>query len=77
MGSRIARALIVAALAALLGGSSASAAPTVTFYRSMGFSGSAGLYAYGLDYDPSDNTILVGDYWNYKVQRYSIKGALA
>jgi len=74
MGGRVVRALLVAALLGLLGASSASASPTVTFYKSIGFSGPAGLYAYGLDYDPSDNTILVGDFWNYRVQRYSITG---
>ena len=40
----------------------------------VGFSGPAGLYAYGMEWDASDNTILVGDYWNYRVQRFSITG---
>ena len=39
----------------------------VSFYKSIGFSGPAGLYAYGMDWDSTDNTILVGDYWNYRV----------
>ena len=74
MSTKALKVLILAALAALLQVSSAAAAPTVTFYKSIGFSGPAGVYAYGMEYDPSDNTILVGDYWNYRVQRYSITG---
>ena len=47
-----------------------------TFYKSVGFNGPAGLYAYGMDWDPTDNTILVGDYWNYRVWRYTTSGTL-
>jgi hypothetical protein len=36
----------------------------VSFQKAIGFSGPAGLYAYGMDWDSTDNTILVGDYWN-------------
>ncbi len=54
--------------------SSAQATATVTYVGSYGFAGPAGLYAYGLDYDQSDNTILVGDYWNYRVQRFTAAG---
>ena len=57
-----------------------------------GFSGPAGIYAYGMDWDPTvenapatgaynptdgtgaQGSILVGDYWNYKVQRFSVNG---
>jgi tripartite motif-containing protein 71 len=46
----------------------------VQFQKAIGFSGSAGLYAYGMDWDPTDNTILVGDYWNYRVWRYTTDG---
>ncbi len=46
-----------------------------TFYKSIGFSGPAGIYAYGMDWDSSDNSILVGDYWNYRVQRFSTSGS--
>ena len=61
-------------IAALTMVSSASGSATVTFHQSYGFSGPAGLYAYGMEWDPSDNSILVGDYWNYRVQRFSITG---
>jgi sugar lactone lactonase YvrE len=45
-----------------------------TFVKSIGFNGPAGLYAYGMDFDPTDNTILVADYWNYRVWRYTTAG---
>ena len=32
------------------------------------------MFPYGTAYDPTDNTILVGDYWNYRIQRYSNTG---
>ena len=67
-------ALAVAVMGLTLA-SAAGAAPTVTFQKSYGFSGPAGLYAYGMEWDASDNTILVGDYWNYRVQRFSATGA--
>jgi hypothetical protein len=47
-----------------------------TYSGVYGFSGSAGLYAYGMDWDSTDNTILVGDYWNYRVWRYDTNGNL-
>jgi hypothetical protein len=67
-------AVALAVGAACIGVSSAQATATVTYRASYGFSGPAGLYAYGLDFDPSDNTILVGDYWNYRVQRFTTAG---
>jgi hypothetical protein len=71
------RAPLAALAVAMMGltlASAAGAAPTVTFQKSYGFSGPAGIYAYGMEWDASDNTILVGDYWNYRVQRFSATG---
>ena len=71
------RAPLAALAVAVMGltlASAAGAAPTVSFQQSYGFSGPAGLYAYGMEWDASDNTILVGDYWNYRVQRFSATG---
>jgi hypothetical protein len=56
------------AVASGLAPSSASAA---TLVKTIGFPGPAGLYAYGMDWDKSDNTILVADSWTYRVKRYS------
>ncbi|HYW29745.1 MAG TPA: NHL repeat-containing protein [Gaiellales bacterium] len=68
---RTSLAMAVLAVAAGLAPSGASAA---TLVKTIGFPGPAGLYAYGMDWDASDNTILVGDYWNYRVKRYTTSG---
>jgi DNA-binding beta-propeller fold protein YncE len=48
-----------------------------SYVKSIGFNGPAGLYAYGMGYDRTDNTLLVADYWNYRVWRYNTDGTLA
>jgi DNA-binding beta-propeller fold protein YncE len=45
-----------------------------THVETFGFSGPAGNYAYGGDWDPSTDTVLWGDYWNYRVKRYTRSG---
>jgi tripartite motif-containing protein 71 len=47
---------------------------TARYDTSFGFSGPAKLYAYGMDWDSTDNSILVGDYWNYQVKRFTSDG---
>ena len=44
------------------------------FEKQLGYNGPAGLYAYGMAYDATTNTVLVGDYWNSRWQRYSTTG---
>ncbi len=44
-----------------------------TFERTIGGPGHAGLYAWGMA-TMRDGTILVGDYWNYRVLRYNPDG---
>ena len=68
---RLLAAMGALAAMAVIAPSSASAASLV---KSFGFPGPAGLYAYGMDWDKSDNTILVSDYWNYRVKRYTTDG---
>jgi len=73
----IARLSVAAiALVATVVGSSpvASGASIASYDETFGFKGPAGNYAYGGDWDPTTNTILWGDYWNYRVKRYSIGG---
>jgi DNA-binding beta-propeller fold protein YncE len=48
--------------------------PIARYSETFGFSGPAGNYPYGGDWDPSTNTILWGDYWNYRVKRYTTTG---
>jgi len=40
-----------------------------------GFSGPAGTYPYGLEHDASSDTLLVADYWNNRVKRFSSDGS--
>jgi tripartite motif-containing protein 71 len=49
-------------------------AGSVTHAGTFGYSGPAGLYAYGMTWDPTNNTVIVGDYWNYRVHRFSATG---
>jgi DNA-binding beta-propeller fold protein YncE len=41
------------------------------FMRAIGGRGAAGLYAWGMAYNPVSNEILAGDYLNYEIRRYS------
>lgn len=41
------------------------------YVRSIGGRGEAGVYAWGIQYNPVSDEILVGDYWNYVIRRYS------
>jgi DNA-binding beta-propeller fold protein YncE len=78
--SRSASALRIALLVTLVAGTlvagsaPASGAPIAAYDETFGFKGPAGNYAYGGDWDPTTNTILWGDYWNYRVKRYTIDG---
>src|SRR5438093_8760365 len=40
------------------------------FVRSIGGRGEAGVYPWGMEYNPVTDEILVGDYWNFKIRRY-------
>ena len=55
-----------------------SGPPPVTdpgkYVSAFGFRGHAGQYPYGMDYDATDNTVLVADIWNYRVLRYTTSG---
>lgn len=63
-------ALAVAGLTA----SPAAAALTLTPVRTIGGPGHAELYGWGLD-TFSDGSVLVGDYWNFRIAHYSMGGA--
>jgi sugar lactone lactonase YvrE len=72
-GRRLRALAAVTGLAAVATMAPASAS-AATLVKTIGFPGPAGLYAYGMDWDKSDNTILVADYWNYRVKRYTTSG---
>jgi DNA-binding beta-propeller fold protein YncE len=42
--------------------------------RSMGGSGEPGVYAWGIQYNPVSNEMLVGDYLNFQIRRYDLNG---
>ncbi|MEY2474326.1 MAG: tripartite motif-containing protein 71 [Actinomycetota bacterium] len=47
---------------------------TFGYKTTYGFSGPAGMYPYGMAWDKTDNTMLVADFWNYRVKRYDVNG---
>ena len=69
----------VALLMALSGlvalGEPASAAVKMTWVRTIGGPGHAGLYGWGAG-TMSDGSVLISDYWNLRVQRFSADGQL-
>ncbi len=46
-----------------------------TYSATYGFADTKSVFPYGMAYDTSDNTVLVGDYWNFRIQRYTADGA--
>src|ERR1700754_731386 len=69
-------AALVVALSMLTGGTPpASAATTMTWVRTIGGPGHAGLYGWGAG-TMSDGSVLISDYWNLRVQRFSADGQL-
>jgi sugar lactone lactonase YvrE len=46
------------------------------FVKSISGHGEAGVYAWGIQYDPVSHEMLVGDYWNYQIRRYDLQGHL-
>lgn len=76
----LAGALVVPGLTVVLAtGPAAHAADTVSLVplRQIGQPGHAGLYGWGVAYDPTDDTVLVGDYWNFRIARYNTDGTPA
>ena len=51
-----------------------SSPPPATYKATFGFPGPAGQYPYGMAWDKTDNTMLVADFWNYRVKRYDANG---
>lgn len=44
------------------------------YERTIGGTGTAGVYAWGIAYDAATNQLEVGDYWNFFVRSYSMTG---
>ena len=47
----------------------------VTYSRTYGFDDTRSIFPYGMAYDTTDNSVIVGDYWNFRIQRFSAAGA--
>ena len=75
---RILRVLVaVPAMLVVLAGAVPARAAGFTapgFVRSIGGRGEAGVYAWGMAYNPVSHEVLVGDYWNFKIRRYDLDG---
>src|SRR5258708_10985673 len=44
------------------------------FIRSIGGKGRAGIYAWGIQYNPVTGEMIVGDYLNYELRRFDANG---
>lgn len=67
-------AFLVAPAASAVSSGPQSSASLATYVASYGYKGHAGLYGYGMGFDPKDKRILVGDVWNTRVQVYDEAG---
>src|SRR3954453_4828974 len=69
--------LVTAAAPSVVSSADAASAGGPHNNGAVGYKGPAGLYAYGVEYDETSNTLLVSDYWNYRVKRFNLDtGAL-
>jgi tripartite motif-containing protein 71 len=73
-GTKAIAACVVLITALATTGQPASAAVSLTFVRQIGGPGHATVYPWGLTTAP-DGSILITDYWNWRVARYSTSGA--
>lgn len=65
----------VCVVPAMTSATSAGAAWQAPGYeRTIGGTGTAGVYAWGIAYDAAANQLEVGDYWNFFVRSYSLTG---
>lgn len=64
-------ATFTAVLAGIFASPAAAAWSQPNYVRSIGGRGEAGVYAWGIQYNPVSDEILVGDYWNFLVRRFS------
>jgi sugar lactone lactonase YvrE len=55
-------------------GQTSGGSAIASYDKTYGFADTQSMYPYGTAYDPTDNTLLVGDYWNFRIQRYSSSG---
>jgi sugar lactone lactonase YvrE len=57
-------------------GNAAGGGGIAVYQKSFGYKDTSSMFPYGMTYDPSDDTVLVGDYWNFRVRRFDSSGNL-
>ena len=45
-----------------------------TYSKTYGFDDTRSIFPYGMAWDPTDNTVIAGDYWNFRIQRWNADG---
>jgi hypothetical protein len=45
-----------------------------TYSKTYGFDDTDSIFPYGMAWDPTDNTVIAGDYWNFRIQRWNADG---
>jgi len=60
--------MATAAAPSVVSPADAASTGALHYDTAFGYKGPAGLYAYGVEYDETSNTLLVSDYWNYRVK---------
>lgn len=73
--TRFLLALLLAVSGLVAVGDPARAALSMSWVRTIGGPGHAGLYGWGAG-TMSDGSVLISDYWNFRVQRFSQDGQL-
>jgi tripartite motif-containing protein 71 len=46
-----------------------------TYSKTYGFDDTRSIFPYGMAWDPTDNTVIAGDYWNFRIQRWNADGS--
>src|SRR5439155_18058204 len=57
-------------------GNAAGSGGIGVYSKTYGYPDTQSMFPYGMAYDATDDTVLVGDYWNFKVRRFSSSGTL-
>jgi len=45
-----------------------------SYSKTYGFDDTRSIFPYGMAWDPTDNTVIAGDYWNFRIQRWNADG---
>jgi len=45
-----------------------------SYFKTYGFDDTRSIFPYGMAWDPTDGTVIAGDYWNFRIQRWNADG---